>query len=297
MPADDVHRPVQRRVLWIALLANGAFMLVEIAGGVAFNSLALLADAAHMASDVAGLAIALLAQRLAQRPASARHSFGLQRAEVLGALANGVLLLATAGYILVEAVRRLNDPPDIAGGGLLVVAVLGLLVNLASAALIARTAGHSLNMRAAYTHMLADAGGSAGAVVAGLAVVIAGADRVDPLISILIGLLVVWSAWRLLRDTVHVLLEGTPTALDPAEVEHTLRAQPAVESVHHVHLWNLASDIPAMSAHVVLSGELDLHEAQQRGDQLKALLADLHGIGHATLELECHTCGPAEVHR
>ncbi len=290
-------RAAQRRALLVALVANGIFMVAEILGGVAFNSLALLADAAHMASDVVALGIALLAQHLLERPASARHSFGLQRAEVLGALGNGVLLLATAVFILIEAIQRLGQPQDVVGGGLLLVATLGLAVNLGSAALLARAGGRSLNLRGATMHMLADAAGSVGAITAGVAVVAFGADWVDPAVSIAIGLLIVWSAWRLLRDTVHVLLEGTPHALDPDEVERMLRAQPAVSSVHHLHLWNLASDTPAMSAHVVMAGQIDLHEAQARGDRLKVLLAQRYGIAHATLELECHNCGPTEVHR
>jgi cobalt-zinc-cadmium efflux system protein len=300
MRAVDHHhgvRAAQRRALLIALGANGAFMVAEIVGGLAFNSLALLADAAHMASDVVALAIALIAQHLLERPASARHSFGLQRAEVLGALGNGVLLLATAGFILVEAFRRLGQPLEVAGGGLLVVAALGLAINLGSAVLLARTGGRNLNIRGASMHMLADAAGSVGAITAGVAVVLFGADWVDPAVSILIGLLVVWSAWRLLRDTVHVLLEGTPQAIDLTEIEGLLRAQPSVESIHHLHVWNLASDTPAMSAHVVMAGQIDLHEAQARGDRLKELLAQRYGIAHATLELECHLCGPTEVHQ
>src|SRR4051794_14637288 len=153
-------RDVQRRALWISLVANGVFMVAEVAGGFAFNSLALLADAAHMLSDVVGLGIALVAQTLVERRATARHSYGLQRAEVLGAQANGVILLVTAGWIIFEAVQRIGDPADVAGGGLLVVASLGLVVNLVSALLLARAQDRSLNMRGAYLHMLMDAAGS-----------------------------------------------------------------------------------------------------------------------------------------
>src|SRR5680860_510011 len=282
----------RRRALWISLAANGGFMFAEVAGGLVFGSLALLADAAHMLSDVAGLAIALLAQRLVERPASARHTFGLQRAEALGAQANGVLLLVTAGWIFFEAFRRLQEPADVAGGGLLVVATLGLAVNLVSAVLLARASGRSLNMRGAYVHMLADAASSVGAIAAGVAVLLFGVDWVDPAVSILIGVLVLWSAWGLLRDTTHVLLEGSPRHLDPDEVERTLAALPAVASVHHLHLWNLSSETPALSAHVVLDGQMSLHQAQVRGDALKLELSQRWGIAHATLELECHDCEP-----
>ena len=305
------QRAAQRRALRIALVANAAFLGVEVAGGVVFNSLALLADAAHMLSDVAALAIALIAQRLVDRPATVRHSYGLQRAEVLGAQVNGMVLLAVSAWIIVEAVHRLGDPPDHVGGvGILLVAAAGLAVNLASAVLLARAggwhAGHrghdhaeghrprqrSLNMHGAFLHMAADAAGSVGAVLAGLAIVLWDAAWADPVTSMAIAALVLWSAWGLLRDTAHVLLEGTPAGVDPAAVEATLEADPDVEAVHHLHVWNLASDVPSLTAHIVLRPELTLHEAQQRGERLKALLDERFGIGHATLELECHACEP-----
>ena len=294
-PGDSGHshgvsRAMQRRALWLALAANGGFLVAEAVGGIAFRSLALLADAAHMLSDVAGLAIALVAQRLIDRPATARHSFGLQRAEVLGAQANGLTLVAVAGWIVFEAVRRIGEPADVVGGGLLVVALLGLGVNVGSAVLLARAQGHSLNMRGAFIHMVVDAAGSVAAVSAGVAVVVWGANWVDPFMSIVIAVLVLWSAWGLLRDTAHVLLEGTPRGMDPAGVEAAIAADDDVEAVHHLHLWNLASDVPALSAHVVLRGEVSLHEAQASGDRLKSLLDDRFGISHVTLELECHSC-------
>ena len=287
------RRAAQQRALTLALAANAAFLVAEVVGGVAFGSLALLADAAHMLSDVAALAIALVAARLAVRPATARHSFGLQRAEVLGAQANGVVLLAAAAWILYEAVGRLDDSPDVVGGGLLVVALGGLLVNVGSAFLLHRAGGHSLNMRGALTHLLLDALGSVGAVMAGLAIVLWDATWMDPVVSIVLAVLVLWSAWQLLRDTTHVLLEGTPAGLDPDAITAALVADPDVDLVHHVHVWNLASDTPALSAHVVLNGERTLHDAQASGDRLKHLLLDRFGIEHSTLELECHACdGP-----
>ena len=290
---SQVSRSTQRRALWISLVANGVFMVVEFFGGLAFHSLALIADAAHMLSDVAGLGVALVAQHLVDRRATARHSYGLQRAEVLGAQANGLILLVVASWVIYEAVRRIGEPADVIGGGLLVVATIGLLVNVISAVLLARAQGQSLNMRGAFVHMTMDAAGSVAAMVAGIAVVVWNADWVDPVASILIAVLVLGSAWSLLRDTAHVLLEGTPRGMDPESVEATLAADAEVEAVHHVHLWNLASDVPALSAHVVLRGEVSLHEAQASGDRLKDLLERRFGISHATLELECHPCDPA----
>ena len=292
-PHSQVSRSTQRQALWISLVANAIFMFVEVAGGIAFQSLALLADAAHMLSDVAGLGIALVAQSLVDRRATARHSYGLQRAEVLGAQANGLALLVVSAWIIYEAVGRIGEPANVVGGGLLVVATLGLVVNVASAILLARAQGQSLNMRGAFVHMTMDAAGSIAAIVAGIAVVVWNADWVDPVASILIAVLVLWSAWGLLRDTAQVLLEGTPRGMNPASVEAALAADAEVEAVHHLHLWNLASDVPALSAHVVLRGEVSLHDAQASGDRLKELLVARFGINHATLELECHPCDPA----
>ncbi|HVV36397.1 MAG TPA: cation diffusion facilitator family transporter [Acidimicrobiales bacterium] len=289
-------RGEQRRALWIALAANGVFLVAEAVGGWAFHSLALLADAAHMVSDVAGLTIALIAQQLVDRRATARHTYGLQRAEVLGAQANGLTLLVVAGWIVFEAVRRIGSPVDVVGGGLLVVASLGLVVNVVSAGLLARAGGESLNMRGALVHMTLDAVGSIGAIAAGVAVVLWRANWVDPAVSIALAVLVLWSAWGLLRDTTQVLLEGAPRGMSAGEVAAALAGDDNVETVHHLHLWNLASDVPALSAHVVLRGEVTLHEAQQRGEQLKAMLDERFGIEHATLELECHACDAPDSH-
>lgn len=283
---------LRKRALWIALGANAAFLVVEVVAARAFGSLALLADAAHMGSDVAALGIALVAQRLIERPATARHSYGLQRADVLAAQLNGFGLVAVTGWIFYEAWGRLRDPVDVAGGGLLLVALIGLGVNAMSAWLLHRARGGSLNMRGAFTHMATDAASSLGAVLAGVAVLLWSATWADAALSIVIGILVLWSAWGLLRDATQVLLEGTPRGLDAAAVEAELAAQDDVELVHHLHLWNLASDTPALSGHVVLRGGMTLHDAQERADQLKRMLAERFGIEHATLELECHPCGP-----
>jgi cobalt-zinc-cadmium efflux system protein len=298
--SEHVHhaspdRERQRRVLRAVLVANAAFLVVEVAGGVAFNSLALLADGAHMASDVVTLVVALVAVNLMDRPATDRHSFGLRRAEVLGAQFNGVVLIGISLLIVIEAVLRLGSPEAVHGPGVMAVAGVGLVVNLACAFALARNEGHSLNMHGAFLHMAADAAGSLAALVAGFAAWAWGADRVDPVASILIAVLVAWSAWGLLRDTTNVLLEGTPRGIEPDAVRAALAADPAVEAVHHVHLWSLASDEPSLSAHVVLRGEVTLHEAQQHGDRLKVVLAQRFGIEHSTLELECHACDDPQL--
>ena len=291
-PHGPQLRSAQSRALRLALAANAIYLLIEIVGGLLFSSLALLADAAHMLSDVAGLGIALIAQTLVARPASARHTFGLQRAEVLGAQVNGLVLAGGALWIILEAFRRLGSPADVQGLGLMVVAGVGRAVNGASAAVRARAGGRSLNMRAALAHMMADAAASVATILAGVAVLLWDADLVDPLVSIGIAGLVLYAAWRLLRDTTQVLMEGAPEGLNVVEVERALAGAEGVESVHHLHLWNLASDVPALSAHVVLRNDVSLHEAQLQGDRLKDTLRANFGIEHATLELECHPCGP-----
>lgn len=289
----------QRRALHIALAANGGFLVAEVVGGLAFNSLALLADAAHMLSDVVALTIALVAQRLTERPASAKHTFGLQRAEVVGAQANAVLLLAATAWIVYEAIGRFDSPADVSGTGLLVIAAGGLAVNVASAFVLARVAGRSLNMRGALLHMTLDAAGSIAAIAAGIAVIVARVTWVDPAASIAIAALVVWSAWRLLKEATHVLMEGAPRGIDAQEVERFIADDEAVEDVHHVHVWNIASDKAALSAHVVIGGEVTLHEAQVEGDRIRTKVLERFGIEHTTFELECHACGdqPTEMDR
>jgi cobalt-zinc-cadmium efflux system protein len=293
LTAGDTHhhpRPQQRRALVVVLAANAAYLVVEAVGGFAFHSLALLADATHLASDVLGLAVALIALALAERPATDRHSYGWQRAEVLGAQFNAVLLLGVSAVIVVEAISRLASPTQVRGPGVVAVATVGFVINVACAWVLAGAKGESLNMHGAFLHMAADAGGSLAAAVAGIAAWAWGAYRVDPVASIAIAALVVWSTWSLLRDTTNVLLEGTPRGIDAEEVRSALASDPSVEAVHHLHLWSLASDEPSLSAHVVIRGEITLHEAQHHGTALKAMLLERFGIDHSTLELECHAC-------
>ena len=256
--------------------------------------MALFSDAVHLLTDVSGLALALLAIRLQARPTTERHTFGLQRADVLAAQANAFVLVAVTIWVSIAATRRLVSPVHVSGPGLVSLAAIGLVVNLGSARLLHRAAGQSLNMRGAFLHLASDAAGSLAALLAGIAVVAWNVPRADPIASLVIGCLVLGAAWRLLRDTTHVLLEGTPKGLDRTGVEQAIAAHEGVESVHHLHLWSLASDVPALSAHVVLAGEMSLHEAQIRGDGVKAMLAEHFGIDHSTLELECHEDHPSE---
>ena len=280
----------------IALAANVVFLVVEILGGYLFDSLALFADAAHMTSDVLALTLALIALILAQRLPTERHTYGFERTEVLAAQANGVLLLVGAIAIVVEAVRRLADPQSIDAAGVLVIGVAGLLVNLGSALVVARAARGNINLRAVLWHLVFDALGSLAVIVAAVGTLAFGAERLDSIASIAIAVLVVGAAWRLLRDSTRVLLEAVPTNVEVAAVRAALAEQPGVEAVHHLHVWTVGAEHAALSAHVVLTGPLSLHEAQERAIALKYVLAERFGIAHATLEVECHACTDDEVH-
>jgi len=279
-------RTAQLRALSWALGVNVGLLVVEALGGLVFHSLALLADAAHLISDVAGLGIALLALRLTARPVSTQHSFGLARAEVLAAQASVFLLMGAGGWILVESLGRIRDPVTVNGVGLAVVATAGLAVNLGSALLVRRSVGASLNMRASFVHLATDAVGSVGAIIAGLLILGWGLQRADPVVSLATATLVLWAGWGLLRDTTHVLMEGAPRGLDPDQVRDAILAVGDVDNVHHLHVWTLASDIPALSAHIVITGEPTLRDAQRTAGQVKTALAEQFAITNVTLELE-----------
>jgi cobalt-zinc-cadmium efflux system protein len=282
----DIARTGQRRALSWALGVNTALLLVEVAGGIVFGSLALLADAAHLVSDVAGLGIAVVALILAARPVSSRHSFGFARAEVMAAQVSALLLLAAGAWILFEGAARLSDPVPVQGAGLAAVATLGLVVNAGSAIVVHRAQGQSLNMRASFVHLATDASGSLGALLAGVAIWAWGWASADTIVSMATAILVLWTGWGLLRESTHVLMEGTPRGLDPETVLAVIGGVDGVVDAHHLHLWNLASDVPAASAHVVLSGQPSLHQAQQVGAQVKAALAGRFALTNVTLELE-----------
>ncbi len=285
--APDPARPGQRRALAWALGVNAGLLVVEVIGGFVFGSLALLADAVHLVSDVAGLGIALGALVLAARAVSSRHTYGFARAEVLAAQVSAVMLLAAGAWIIVESVARLRDPVPVAGGGLVAIATLGLLVNAGSAIVVHRSQGDSLNMRASFAHLATDAVGSLGAIVAGVLILGWGWMRADALASIATAILVLVAGWGLLRETTHVLMEGTPRGLDPGLIRAAMLGVHGINDVHHLHLWNLASDVPALSAHIVLDGEPTLREAQDTTDQVRAALEQRFTIVNVTLESEC----------
>ena len=285
---DGRHHASSGRILRLALTANAVLLVIQIGGAMAFSSLALLADAGHQGSDVVALLIAVVAQALAGRAPSDNYTFGLRRAEVIGALLNAAMLLAVAAWVVVEASRRIGDPPDVSGWGVLVLGAAGLLVNGGCALLLHRSADRSLNVRGATLHLMGDAAGSVGVVVAGVAVVLWSADWVDSAVSYLIAGLLLWTGAGLVRRTTRVLLEGTPPGIDVRELSTLITAHEHVNGVHHLHVWSVDSLTVALSAHVEVAAD-SLHDAQIVATELERQLA-LSGVDHATLALECHPC-------
>lgn len=280
-------------VITVALVLNTVLAVGQVVAGVLFGSIALVADSVHQVVDVFGLAIALLGVRLAARGVTERNTFGWARADVLGALASSSLLLVSSVWIIVEAGRRLADPHGIEGGAVLVVALVGLAVNAGSAVALSR-AESTMSTRAAVVHLIGDAAGSAGVLVSAIAVLAADATWVDPLVAVLIALWVGWTGWSLLRTSARVLLDVVPVGLSADQVVATMSRVDGVVDVHHVHLWEPAPGDPSVSAHLVVAGDMVVHESQALLDGVRRALAGEHGIGHATFEVECHPCEDAE---
>jgi cobalt-zinc-cadmium efflux system protein len=271
------------RALVVALGLTATLAAVEVAGGLLTGSLALLADAGHMVSDVASLGLALLAVGLARRPATPQRSFGLQRAEILAALANGLALVVVAVWILWEAWRRLGAPAEVLAGPMLGVAAAGLAVNIASALMLSRSDEDSLNRTAALRHVLADALGSVGAIGAAVVILLTGWTYADPLVSALIAVLVLGSSWSVVRDAGRVLLEAAPRGIDADEVGRRMVALEGVREVHDLHVWTITSGFPALSAHVLVGAGEDCHGTRRA---LEALLRRDFEIEHTTLQVD-----------
>ena len=249
--ASDL-RDVSRRRLLVAIALTSTFLMVEVGAGLWAGSLALLSDAGHMLTDAGALGLALWAQSLSARPRSGRKTFGYRRAEILAAAANGIVLGITAVAVIVEAIRRLSAPSHVEARVMLVVAAVGLVVNLIGAWNLSRGETRSLNLHAAALHMLADAAGSAAAIIAAILILAFGWDRADPITSIVISTLILTGSWRLLRDATHVLMEGAPPGVDIATLERVARETPGVCDVHDLHVWSIVDDAPVITAHVVL---------------------------------------------
>jgi cobalt-zinc-cadmium efflux system protein len=279
----DHQHDVGKQRLTLVLAITAVFMVVEAVGGVLSNSLALIADAAHMLTDVAALGLSLFVLWFSRRPARPQKTYGYLRLEILAALINGVALVAISGAIFWQAYQRLLSPQPVAGGLMLAVATAGLLVNVAAAWLLHGSASHSLNLRGAYLHIIGDLIGSAGAILAAVLIISTGAVVADPIISIVVGMLILFSSWKLVRESVDVLLEAVPAHIDLSAVRGAIDAIPGVDDVHDLHVWTVTSGYLAMSGHAVV------HDPQNNQRILREIhrsMRDNFGIAHVTVQLE-----------
>jgi cobalt-zinc-cadmium efflux system protein len=272
-----------RRSLAVTLALIVGLLVAELVVGVIASSLALLADAGHMLTDAAALALALGAAAVANRPAGGSWTFGFRRVEILAALANGITLLLVGVWIVYEAVRRLVSPPEVRGGLVLALAAAGIVVNLVAAGLLLRPSKGSLNVRGAFLHVVSDVAAFAGTALAGALILVTGWNRFDPLASLAVSALIFWSAYVLLRESSRILLEVSPGGMAPADVAEAMLGVPDVVEVHDLHVWTVGSGFPSLSAHVLVRPEGDCHEARR---MLAAMLAERFGLEHTTLQVE-----------
>ena len=282
-----------KKRLAIVLALTTAYLVAEVIGGLLTHSLALLADAGHMLTDVAGLAFALLAIRFAERPATPERTYGYYRIEILAALVNAVVLIGISLYILYEAYERFRNPPEVQSGGMLAVALVGLVVNIAGIYLLKSASEESLNMKGAYFEVLSDMLTSIGVIAAGIIMLTTGWYYADPIISAGIGVFILPRTWMLLRDAVGVLLEGTPHDVNLAALRESIQTVEGVADVHDLHVWSLTSGMNAMSVHAVLADH-SLHDEVLAAVQKK--VTSEFKIAHATVQVECKGCTAFETH-
>ncbi len=280
------------RSLWVALVPTAGFMVAEIIGGILTNSLALISDAAHMATDVFGLALAIAAIRIGRRAADRRRTYGYERLEILAAALNALILFAVAAYIVYEAWKRLTEPPAVNSTAMFAIAVVGLVVNLFSMRVLSAGKDDSLNIKGAYLEVWSDFVGSVGVIAAAVVIYLTGIAWVDSLIAVLIGIWVVPRTWALLKESVNTLLEGVPDGVDLAAIAQGLKAIEGVADVHDLHVWAITGGQICLTAHLVVPGGGD--------DALlvraRAMLHDGFDIAHVTLQLETKPCEDAGVH-
>ncbi len=265
------------------LLLSGSYMLAEVVGGYLSNSLALMADAGHMLSDVGALALALFAVKMSSRPATPARSYGFHRTEILAALVNGATLVGISLYIFVEAFQRFRNPPDVEGGLMTGIAAGGLTINVVGLWILSAGRSGSLNERGAWLHVLTDALGSVGAILGGIAVWKFGLFWADPAVSVLIGLLVIYSSWGLLRESVAVLMEGVPGHIKLDEVREAMLKSEGVHGIHDLHVWSITSGTVCLSAHAEVAAE---HSSANVLRKLKATLQQRFGVNHTTIQIE-----------
>lgn len=281
------HASNENRLLW-AMLLTGGFMFAEVIGGIISGSLALLADAGHMLTDSSALFMAWGAARITRRPADEDRSYGYHRVQILAAFINGLAFFVIFGWIVVEAVQRVLEPVQVMGETMLVVAVLGLVVNLLTFFVLHGGNHADLNLKGALVHVIGDLMGSVAAISAAIVILTTGWMPIDPLLSVLVALLILRSAWFVTKRSAHILLEGTPEEINVTELRESIQAQiPDVVDVHHVHVWSLTTDRPLLTAHVQVCGDTDYNTVMQ---QIKTVLSERYGISHSTVQIEYELC-------
>ncbi|MFB1100430.1 cation diffusion facilitator family transporter [Terribacillus sp. JSM ZJ617] len=282
----DHNHGANKKALLFSFIITTVYMISEAVGGFVTNSLALLSDAGHMLSDAISLGVGVLAFSIGEKTANYSKTYGYKRFEILAAAFNGISLLVVAIYIFYEAFGRFRNPPEVASGGMLIIAAIGLVVNIFVAWLLMRgDTKENLNLRAAFLHVLGDLLGSIGAIVASLLIIFFNWGLADPLASVIVAVLVLISGWRVTKDAVHVLMEGTPQNLNVDEIINTITSRPQIISVHDLHLWAITSGQNALSCHAVVSSDLTLKEIQNILDELERALSK-EGIDHITIQVE-----------
>jgi len=271
-----------RRLLWAAVI-SAVYFIAELVAGFLTNSLALLSDAGHMLSDIGAMALSLFAFRMARRPATHQSTYGFHRVEILAALFNGLTLWLMVGIIFAAAFNRFAEPPVVNSFGMMIVAVVGLLVNIAAAAILHGGHRHNLNLRGAFLHVVSDAVGSVGAIAAGVIMLTTGWYLADPLISMFIGGLILFSSWSLVKDSLSVLMQSVPKGIRLEEVRLTIEAVDGVSKVHDLHIWAVTSDIFTLSAHAVVTNGEDFHQVL---NNIEDTLKEHFNIEHTTIQLE-----------
>jgi cobalt-zinc-cadmium efflux system protein len=287
--AHPISPDANRRRLGIALGLIVGFMAVEVVAGIVAHSLALISDAAHMLTDAGAIGLSLLAISLAARPASGSMTYGLRRAEILSAQANGAILVVLAGLIVYEAIRRLVSPPDVEGWIVVIVALAGIAVNLLATWQLAKANRENMAIEGSFQHILTDLYAFVGTAIAGLVIVTTGYVRADPIVSLVVAALMLRAAYGLLRDSGRVLLEMAPERMDTQEIGQALAAHPAVAEVHDLHVWEIGTDMPSLSAHVLVGRGVDCHAVRL---ELERLLDERFEIEHTTLQVEHVRAGP-----
>jgi cobalt-zinc-cadmium efflux system protein len=270
----------------VTLAMTATYMIAEVVGGYLTNSLALLADAGHMLSDVGSLTLSLLAMRFALKQRTQEMTYGYYRAEILAALVNGVTLVVVSIFIFYEAFQRFQLPPKVQSGPMIIVASIGLIVNLVSVLLLSKKKDTNLNVHSAFLHVLADTMGSVGAIAAGIIMLMTGWYLADPIISVVIGFLILFSSWRVLKESVMVLMEGTPNHIDINEIETVIKSLPGVLNFHDLHVWTVTSGFISLSVHVNLHDCRSVEHSQSILKELRDILHERFGIEHTTIQIE-----------